>query len=128
MAENGTNGNGGSVPNRVIAWACAIFFAGAAVVAPLYARIGSNEEHVREVLDLRSRVSEAVQEALKAKIEGQDLVLQREMRLLNDATAARIAGVEALAQKERDWIKDRLEKIIAELYRTRDAVFREDDR
>lgn len=93
MAEAHANGNGngnGAIPNKVLAWAIVAITALAAVVGPLYVGLSSEKEHMKEILSLRDRIHEARQEALDARISGQDTVLQREMRLLDDATNVKV--------------------------------------
>jgi len=115
----------GAIPTRVLGWSLSAVLGLAVVVVPLYDRIGAQAEHAKEVLALRDRVHEAVQAELRALVRGQDEVLQREMRLLVDALRAKIDHVEAIAATDREWIRDRFEKMIAELGRVRDGVFKE---
>ena len=92
MAGEPANGNG--IPNRILAWAIALVAAGAALFFPLKERQDSHEAHTREILALRDQVHAANIRALEARISGQDAVLQREMRLLDDAQRERLEGLE----------------------------------
>ena len=92
MQRSSANGNG-AIPNKVLAWAIVAVSVVAAPVSMLWMQRAADEEHRREILDLRDRVHAATLDAMRERIAGQDEVLQREMRLLDAATRETIAGL-----------------------------------
>jgi hypothetical protein len=85
--------NGNGISNKVLGWAFA--FAGfmGLPIGALWMQRAADLEHLDRMLEMRDRAHEARQDALQARIEGQDTVLQREMRLLDESRRLDIQGL-----------------------------------